>query len=134
MTNERDYNPLYDTFYTDPYEDALYEEKEEIAYEIPLAFVLDAYQDRLEELLKPLTDEIKEKYINACVKFFEPNNLVEEFFTEIRNAKKYSDIRKATEDDDLFIEFIDEIENTDLKDDLYSMMISENSLDDLKNW
>lgn len=134
MTNERDYNPLYDTFYTDPYEDALYEEKEEIAYEIPLSSVLNAYQDRLEELLKPLNDEIKEKYINACVKFFEPNDLVEEFFTEVRNAKKYSDIRKATEDDDLFIEFIDEIEDTDLKDELYSLMISENSYDDLKNW
>ena len=134
MTNERDYNPLYDTFYSDPYEDALYEEKEEIAYEIPLSSVLNAYQDRLEELLKPLNDEIKEKYINACVKFFEPNDLVEEFFTEVRNAKKYSDIRKATEDDDLFIEFIDEIEDTDLKDELYSLMISENSYDDLKNW
>ena len=134
MTNERDYNPLYDTFYTDPYEDALYEEKEEIAYEIPLSSVLNAYQDRLEELLKPLNDEIKEKYIEASVKFFEPNDLVEEFFTEVRNAKKYSDIRKATEDDDLFIEFIDEIEDTDLKDELYSLMISENSYDDLKNW
>lgn len=134
MINERDYNPLYDTFYTDPYEDALYEEKEEIAYEIPLSSVLNAYQDRLEELLKPLNDEIKEKYIEASVKFFEPNDLVEEFFTEVRNAKKYSDIRKATEDDDLFIEFIDEIEDTDLKDELYSLMISENSYDDLKNW
>ena len=134
MTNERDYNPLYDTFYSDPYEDALYEEKEEVAYEIPLSSVLNAYEHRLEELLKPLTDDIKEKYIKVCKEFFEQVDLVEDFFIELRNAKTYADIRKATEDDDLFIEFINEIENTDLKDDLYSLMISENSYDDLKNW
>lgn len=134
MTNERNYNSIY----TDPYEDGLYEEKKECAQNILLSSILDIYENRLEELLKPLTNEIKEQYIQSFVELFDDPHLeldnLEGFIVEIRNAKKYADIRRATEDDDLFVEFIDKIENTNLEDDLYSLIISENNLDDLRNW